>query len=156
MSYEDFNETREYPGGAGFNVPVPLAGQSALRQPGAGGSATPSGFVGYTGGPSGAGIASVTEPQKYGSASCYPVAILAAIDTVILFQPDTTRVFLTLQNVSLNDVWVQFGVAAAVNNGLLLASGGVFLFDAFVPSDDIHVFAAIASTIILAYANKGF
>lgn len=145
-----FRVSREYPNGAGVNAPVMLPGKSAEQPPGSAVSAMPSFFGG-----SSSNKNAITEPQKYGSITCQPVAISAGASTTILFQPDTTRVFLLIQNLDATaDIWVQFGTAAAINNGIRISAGGSLLLDAFVAQDDVQVFCASAVTISLSYANK--
>lgn len=67
--------------------------------------------------------------------------------SVLLLPQDYDRKFLFIQNNdTLGVVWLSFGVAAAVGQGMRLAAGGGgILLDIGVPTSDIYAIGTIAS-----------
>ena len=154
MSYENFNDTRNYNGRASFVPPVMLPGDTSLTASGGARDAMPGGGYGRS---SAQQRGAVTEPQRYGSVTVLMTTLVLNVNTVLLLQPDTTRVFLAIQNLdATTDLWVNFGKAATVNNGLRLVAGATVWYDAFVSQDDINALSAASILVGLSYANMAF
>ena len=95
----------------------------------------------------------VYEDGRYGDIVTQLVQVPAGADIIALQRPKFTRVFLLLFNPTLANLYVGFDTQSSIG-ALPIPPGGNLFFDAFVPQNDIHLFAAAASAIPLLYANQ--
>lgn len=145
-----FRRSRAYGNTAAFVPPLVLPQEGSNPTQGTGGFGS-----GYTGDPGSLPAARITEPQKYSETVISTVLSAAALNSVVLQQPATTRVFLCVQNLDAAvDLWLNFGAVAAVNRGIKVLPGGSVFYDAFVPQDEINMFTASSIRYTLHYANK--
>lgn len=78
--------------------------------------------------------------QNLNTALLTPFDVANASSQVISGNPRRNGLIIQNQSALGADLYVNFGAAASVANGLLLASGVTLLLDFWCPRDDIHVF----------------
>jgi len=103
----------------------------------------------------------VIDPQRYGEINVANVNLTGAPGQVALPSSPTLRTLLVIQNTGLTRVWVNFGDAASVQNGILLAAGtatepgGSVFFDAMVPQNQVFALSvSAAGSISVVYCDK--
>lgn len=97
--------------------------------------------------------------ETYRYASLQDVALTVGTTSVkFLDAPIGKRNMLAFRNAStgVQNLFIGFGAQASTLNWLKIAPGGLILFDAVVPQDDLYVIAdAAAATLVYAYSTFG-
>ena len=97
--------------------------------------------------------------ETYRYASLQDVAITVGTTSIkFLDQPIGKRNMLGFRNASTGtqNLYIGFGAQATTANWMKIAPGGIVLFDAVVPQDDLYVIADAASaTFSYAYSTFG-
>jgi len=94
----------------------------------------------------------VFEPAKYGDIIQQNPVLPAGVDVLVLPRPTITRTFLFIQNTTAGIIYFAFGQQANLQSGQIQAGGNLFM-DAFVPQNDVHLYAPVLSSIPLLYSN---
>lgn len=96
----------------------------------------------------------IFDPAKYGDMQIIPTVLPALGEAVVLSRPSNTRIYLFIQNNTAGVVTFAFDQTVNLGSGITLAAGQSFVFDAAVPQNELHVFAAAGGSVIVAFINS--